>query len=458
MENQELENQELENQETMKQEVVNEAAPAETPKKKKGKLIGIIVAVVVLLLAAFGVFAWKTGLFLKPADKVLVAMKNTFSQKDTLLTSLQNGFEEREAVTLKLTGDYEDFSGECSLMTNSTGVGVDAKMNIPSMPAMSAKMVLNQEAPKIQLPELCDQLFVYDYHNINENCIFLQFMQKEDLERINDSLQQTVDSCARITKQEELYKQLGEDLLAWFRELPFDSAETKEWTVNGEFVKCKGYTAHLEVEQLQSFWDIMKNYLVQLNPEKMEQDLHIDLTEAKKMDVSFYLYKNNLAAIQCVEEDGKQAAVLTLEGGETPWQNMAICDDKREILRMRGNTTDGVETLAFSTDNTDIFSFVYMAADGNYNFTIFGNGESAMEMGGVIVSGPEEVSMTFDKIKLNGEDKDASFGFVMTKGATMPVLEGEAFDVNGADMNAWTGLLMGIAGSEAGSAVLSGMF
>lgn len=453
-----MDNQELNTQEVNDQEVNNQEVSVQKPKKKNGKVIGIVVAVVVLLLAAFGVIAWKTGLFLKPADKVLVAMKNSFSQKDTLLTSLQNGFEERDAVTMKVNGDYEDFSGEFSIMADSTGMGIDTKVNIPSMPAMSGKVLLNQEALKVQLPELTNQLFVYDYHNINENCIMLQFMQKEELEAINESLQQAVDSCSRISKQQELNKQLGEDLLVWFRALPFDTAESKEWTVDGEFVKCKGYTAHLAIDQQQSFWDIMQKYSEQVNSEKMEQNFKIDLSESKQMDVSFYLYKNNLVAIQCIDDTGRQAAVFTLEGGECPWQNFAICDDKREILRMRGNTEDGVETLTLATNNTDILTFTYKAADGSYNLNIAPSVESTMSMSGVIVSGPDEISMTYEHIVLNGEEKDASFGFTMTPGATMPVLEGETFDVNSADMNAWTGLLMGMAGSEAGSAVLGGLF
>ncbi|MCR4704550.1 MAG: hypothetical protein K5641_00655, partial [Lachnospiraceae bacterium] len=242
----------------VQQEQVYAQEQFEQPKKKSaGPIIAIAAAAIVLILAVAGVLAWKFGLFLKPADKVLIAAKNTFSEKDTIVTALSHEFEDKESATMKMEGEFNNYSGDFTMTVDKTGYGFDMNVHMPEMPTIAAVARLDAESFRMKAPALLDKVFVYDYHKTNENGLIAQQTGVKQLEEINKSLQQMVDACATIENAEAKQEELEGKLLEVYHELPFEKAEAAEWTVNGEKKKCDAYTTVLDKASQEKIWKLL---------------------------------------------------------------------------------------------------------------------------------------------------------------------------------------------------------
>ncbi len=459
----------MDNNEMMNNEPVQEApAMAEAPvavevpetvapKKSKGPLIAIIALAVVVVLAIAGVLAWKFGLFLKPADKVLIAAKNTFTEKDTIGKALGDSMKEEEAITTKFEGEFDRYSGDLTMMVDKTGYGFEANVHLPELPTISGVMRLDADSLRLKVPAVLDQVFVYDYHKVNENSLITQNAGgKEQIEAVNKALQQMVDSCAAIEGQKEKTAELEGKLLEVYRELPFEKAEAAEWTVNGEKKKCDAYTTTLDTASQQKIWDILKDYSPSFDPNENQAMAMIEKSEDVKF--VFYLNDSKFAAVEMTAMTSGEKVTVTFEGGETAWQNLAVATKDGEVFRMSGKTEGTKENLAFSVQGNELGNFDFDAADNSYAVNVNVGGSISATVGGTITSSKDEFKLTIDKIESGGAAVPAKMTMTMTPGAEMPAVDGEQFDVVDAEQKDWMGLAGKLIGSEIGQAIAGSLF
>ena len=427
------------------------------PKKGKGPLIAIIALAVVVVLAIAGVLAWKFGLFLKPADKVLIAAKNTFTEKDTFAKAMGENMNEAEALTTKFEGEYDKYSGDLTMMIDKTGYGFEVNVHIPQLPTINGVMRLDADSLRMKAPAVLDKVFVYDYHKVNENGLVTQSMGgKAQVEAVNKALQQMAESCASLENQKAKAEEMEGKLLEVYRALPFDKAEAAEWTVNGAQKKCDAYTTTVDVETQKKIWDILKDYSPSFDPEQNQAMAMLEKSEDLKF--VFYLNDSKLAAVEMTALTSGEKVTVTFEGGETAWQNLAVATKDGEVFRMSGKTEGTKENLTFSVQGNEFGSFDFDAADNSYSVNINAGGSMAASVGGAITSSKEEMKLTIDKIETGGVAVPAKMTMTMTPGAEMPAVDGETFDVVDATQEDWMGLIGGLIGSEVGKALAGSLF
>ncbi len=465
-----MDNNEMMNNETAAAETVATETPATAeapaavempapaaPKKGKGPLIAIIALAVVVVLAIAGVLAWKFGLFLKPADKVLIAAKNTFTEKDTFSKAMGENMDGAEAITTKFEGEFNEYSGDLTMMVDKTGYGFEVNAHLPQVPTISGVVRLDADSLRMKVPSVLDKVFVYDYHKVNENSLITQGMGgKMQVEAINKMLQQLSDSCASLENQKAKAEELEGKLLEVYRALPFEKAEAGEWTVNGEKKKCDAYATTVDVETQKKIWDLLKDYSASFDPEENQAMAMLEKSEDVKF--VFYLNDSKLAAVEMTAVTSGEKVTLTFEGGETAWQNFAVATGAGEVFRMSGKTEGTKENLTFSVQGNEFGSFDFDAADNSYAVNITVGGEKSASVGGTITSSKDELKLTVDTIESSGAAVPAKMTMTMTPGAEMPAVDGETFDVVDASQEDWFGLLGGVVGSEVGKAIAGNLF
>ena len=413
-------------------------------KKKTGLFIALgcgaaTLAVVGVLVA----FCLVNNVFLSKPKKVMAAAVKTF-EKTMLLDELQ-GFEEitaKNAYTMDMNVKVEgvEFGGTILVDKKDKGVTLEANIDQDDTKVdMSLKALLDKSKLSVQIPELGDTVYSYNYTKIPTGDLFEE-VEEEDIEIINGFLKYLYDYEA----DPEVGKKVQKAFLDELNELEFESVDAEDFQINGKDKKCKGYEVRIKGKNLANIVDniyeaVGDDYIKELEElagiaktEINVDELTDEIDEMKEMleemdpiDFTFYLNGNTYAAI-VMESDGSKIEIDFL-GGKRPTQNMKVKVDGETVLEVKGETEDNEDECKILIEDETILKIRRDNKTKEMKITIYGDEEVSFKC--LVKSSRNSAEFKVYGFSAGSETLDASISVKLSQGAKMPKMDGDEFDI-----------------------------
>lgn len=430
---------------------------APQPPKKKNKKIAIIAGTVAAVVAIGGIGAFavvKTGAFLSPSKKVLLAGAKTVSDTGSFGEAIKDCaslYSEEYTLKMDMSTENGDFSIEGR--NSKDEKQIKGNLNISGAPAIDFLADMNAELVQIEVPTISDQLFTYDYRN-EKTGYLLEMVDKNMLDAMDAALRDSFDA----QKSDEVRAELKKIFVDEYNSLEFTKTETKDFVINGEQHSCKGYETVVTKENMNHVIDGVENLYGESYAELLET---LDVTAAdyvaglrEKVEempdsttVVFYLYKGQYAAID-VTPGAESTTEIQFLGGDTRMQNMKLLTDGQEVFNLEGDQEGTVQTITFSEENgTAVFTYDSSSGDITYDVTGMDSTYSYQFAGNLAIDKNSAV-LTIDDLGTDSEDMSGTVTW--EKGAQFDEVSGEVFDLGNATEEEWRSLLGEIFGALLG--------
>lgn len=420
-----------------------QAAPA-PQEKKKGKVPVIILSVIagVVVLALLAVVGVKSGLFLSKGNKVAIATANTLSETPQLIKDL-SPIMAVTSGTFAVTGNFEmdDVAVEGTVSVDKTEVSAHGYASIDDFPEIDFAAEVTPKGIKAQSKAISDLVFVYNTADDKEDSFIAEMAGEDSLEMLDDAL----TALGEATEPTDFSKELTQLIVAEYGELEFEKAKEKEFEVNGKDVKCKGYTVEVTEDNIMNIVDGMEDILDEtygdilkeagVSAKDITREIEYEIEGMDDIELTFYLYKSKLAAV--IAEVDRSKLEIEFQGGDYRMQNVVVSADRRDIMEIKGETEDSVETLELLVWDEEVFTYEYDTKSGDLVVELddgFYEVEANIQAKGNSVTVTLQDFYTEDSYvgeMMNLADINCSVTF--TDGAKKASFSGEEFNVGTAD-------------------------
>ena len=420
-----------------------QAAPA-PQEKKKGKVPVIILSVIagVVVLALLAVVGVKSGLFLSKGNKVAIATANTLSETPQLIKDL-SPIMAVTSGTFALTGNFEmdDVAVEGTVSVDKTEVSAHGYASIDDFPEIDFAAEVTPKGIKAQSKVISDLVFVYNTADDKEDSFIAEMAGEDSLEMLDDAL----TALGEATEPTDFSKELTQLIVAEYGELEFEKAKEKEFEVNGKDVKCKGYTVEVTEDNIMNIVDGMEDILDEtygdilkeagVSAKDITREIEYEIEGMDDIELTFYLYKSKLAAV--IAEVDRSKLEIEFQGGDYRMQNVVVSADRMDIMEIKGETEDSVETLELLVWDEEVFTYEYDTKSGDLVVELdegFYEVEANIQAKGNSVTVTLQDFYTEDSYvgeMMNLADINCSVTF--TDGAKKASFSGEEFNVGTAD-------------------------
>ena len=419
---------------------------AQPEKKKKNIMlpfIGIAVAVVVVLAVGLVV----SGAFSGPAGKIRKAATNTFQEMPHLVKDLQGiSMLASSEYTLGAKMTMEEESMEAEFRSKASEKQVYAKINLDDIPEMTLLAGVDKSEVKLQVPELLDQVFVYNFKGKN-NGYLMEEVDEEELELVNSLLE---DLNADTIDAKKFYGELTTVILDEFNALEFEKADKEEYRVDGEKRTCSGYIAEITEDNMINIIDGLEevvnkyvdeemNELLEESGESIEDvfdDMRDEFEDMDEIELSFYLYKNMLACVKMENTDTDSIIEIMFKGGDYRIQNIEIVEETEYgeySYEMKGSTSDSTEKFKFisngNKDNALEIEYDYKSGD----FEIQQDSYSDINIKGNLKGSASKIVIKFEELEYDYDILDgAELEVTLSSSVKMGKFSGKEFDLGNA--------------------------
>ena len=409
------------------------AAPMKPKKSKAGIIIGCIDAGVILCAGA--VFAVvKSGVFLSPQNKVLLATARTFEDQTHLVEDLS------DAGALF----QDDFTGNAEISAQGVDVGFklaysDSKIQLRAeasgVPSAEASAVLqnsvaeiNEDEVKLYLPSISDQILTYNYKN--EKNGFLADNYPDQLNSIDEALTSLMEN----KEQNEIKADLVSALMKEWKALDFEKAEKDTFTVNGKDVKCGGYEVAVTRDTIDGFVDAVESVITKYYGNEYQitdtfesfKEEYDTMSDAK---FGFYIYKGKLACIRITNVDYDEKADICFEGGKVRWSTIKVKYEGDEEASFEMLTSGSTENYRLTSYGNEIFNMDYDYKNGDYTIA---DRYQTYEISGNLDVSRKSAKLTVDDLMTDGEYLSNLGSVSVERGASFETLDGDTFDIGDA--------------------------
>lgn len=416
------------------------------PPKKSN--IGIIIAIIAaaVVLVAGGVVAAVLMLGGSPKAKVATAINNTFSNMakgdNLLLTALDvSEITDSEELVADVSLEYSDYWGdktEADVTVNKTkdAIQLDGEITSPDLMGIPIDAVFLFDDKYIKASSsLLDYVFLYDYtSDANGYAVDMLGVEMED---VNESVKAVYDAAFSEKSSKEISLELIADIKEVYDDLEIEKIDKEEFEINGKDVKCPGYEMKLDENDIENIIDAYfkfyeDNYGDSLDKlleasgedtlEELKEDMLDDIGDVD-MEIRFYIYKNQLAAIQ-VEVDNEEVSI-EFQGGDYRAQNILIkADDEKLSIKCEKDKTK--ETLKVSFGKEEILSYKYDSKSGDLTVKI-NNGWEEIELDDIVIKNDgKKFELKLDSMPLDDySDEEITLSVVVKAGGA------EISDMNG---------------------------
>ena len=431
------------------------AAPA---KSRKTLPIIIISAVAVVVIAVVALFV--SGVFAKPADKVLMGIGNTFIGDE--FTDQISGLQKITEDGIYTVGMNINASGSMpgnisakldSAQDSKTGTQ-SIKGNIDVMGrSFAISEFMDDKTITVAIPELLGEAPVsYNYTEPKTGYI-ASIADPSEIEMIDEYLKyiHTSLSMDKTDMTEKMLKVLKDDLAT----LKFKKAAPKTIEFENGSVNCKGYSAVIDSKFMRKLFDDLKavygddefeaylksmdqlsKYSTSTNSIKSLEELYEEIDNIPETTVNFYLNKKNLVGIEFTDESG-DSTILEFAGSKVPWHLTRI-KGKESSLTMKVTVKGTEEKFEFSDEDNATNTFTIDTKSGDFTFK-----SEYSELKGVFKADGDKYTF---KVDVEG----VSIEFTVSDGAKVEKVEGKPLDIGNAGeqqimdlMNHISAVLMG---------------
>ncbi len=414
------------------------------PKKGGGILKWILrIGVPIAVIAVVAVVLIKSGIFLGKSGKVMLAASNTIRDTSNLMEDLQFAeILDSDKYTVEVSGKIPEGSMELVYGSTSSAKMLSGVFGVSGIPDIEFNAMLDSEALRMSIPSVGDQVYSYYYREDNDGYL-MENMDRETVEAMNS----TLASLCSSDDQKERADKLKDAVLDEIKSLEFEKISSEKFEVDGKDRDCKGYMTYITPDNIINILDAYEAFFIdgfgeEIASEMSEsfEDIRRECDQMEDIELSFYLYKNKLAAIN-IYYDREEMEIRFL-GGDTRMQNMEIAANGDVVMEIKGSSKDGKEKTRVIVENTDILSIEYDYESGDFEIDSMGE----MYCRGNIQSGKKEFSLELDEFSIASEDVNIEGSFAVKKGADKLEMSGDEFDIGKATMEDFEELQGNLAG------------
>ena len=432
-----------------------------TPSDNKGSGAKVIV-LAVLGVAIVAVLAFLLSqIFFSKRVRVEKAVAKTMNVDSQLAKDAKNlaNIIKGKSYSMTASVDGEDFGSiSGSVAIDGKDKQVALEIDVDQLPEFSLLAGIDDKSIKAEIPEFFDYLFVYNYTEDNDGFITEQ-MSDDDIESLNTACKLLYEFSAG---SDEYSAKVAKLTRKYEKKLKFKKADTKSFKVNDKKVKCKGYTTTIEKDLVLDYWDeftdIYLDEFGDLNSALKSmggtdlkdslKDVKDELKGMKDTDVTFYIYKGALAAIDI--DAGKDGdAVIYFKGGDYRAQNMLVEVNDEEIFEIKGSKNKDKETYSFSAGGDDAVELTYNTKKGTLTVEYEDYWDS-YEYEFEIKSSGKSFTISADDVDVDGDEISFSVE-VNDSGKIAKYTNTDEFNIGTADEDDFTELVESLDYDKIGS-------
>ncbi len=414
--------------------------PLKDKKSKLPVMIGGIAAVVAVIVFVF--VAISSGLFLGKSGKVTMAIANTFKDrprfvKDLSALSILAG--DKYTIAVAVNGD--DVKVKSEFRVGSKEKQVWAQIDSDDYSKIEFLAGVDSSAARVSVPAVSKNVFTYNYKAKNSGYL-MDELSDDEIDEMNEIFKYLAEGNKSADKaKREILKAFTNEI----KYIKFTNAEKGNYTINDEKVACKGYKGTITSSNLIHIVDeieeiIRDNYdaLFGMDTFDMEdfedgiEDIKDELEDFEDIEVTFYIYKNKLAAIKLEELDYYDDMELCFEGGDYRMQNITFESDEYR-LQLVGKDTGTKETFTlrerYGRNNwNELGKLEYNYDSGKFDFQLDDVG-----IEGKLTKSSSGLAVKINKFSQSYYSLKTDIDISITKGAKMEKYSGKEFDVGNAD-------------------------
>lgn len=403
------------------------------PEAAKGKnktLIAIAGGVLLVAVLAFAVI--KSGLFLSKADKVLAAVANTFDEQSHMVKEL-GGLSILSAnnYTVNVEADVESTYIDLQYATKSSDKQISGKFEARGIPEVEFLAGITSSEVKAQIPEFTDYVFTYNYKK-DKNGYITEMLKDDEIEAI-DSMCEALYS---EKEKKDISKSIAKIISKEYHSLKFEKVKKETFEINGKERKCSGYKTTITEDNFVNILDktedlVEKEYkeaFDKIEVEDLFDDLRDEFKGMPEIEVTFYIYKNEIACIS-LEVEREEVQIL-FKGNKKGMHNIEIATDYGTICELKGSVKGSEEKYQLMSYGSEIASLEYDYKTGEFVLDMSRYGSMSVE--GNLQSGSKEMKFAIDEIRYYGNTEDFTCKVSLKKGASMQKFKGDKFDIGNA--------------------------
>ncbi len=438
-------NDQMQDEITATKAVVTETVQPEIPElkpepsgKKKGWIFAAIAAVLIVVVAVAGITLGSAS----PQKRINQAIENTFSHKSPLLEAMKAfKFSQEEGYTIGMDMGLDDQMAAFEIKGNSKTIQLWAEADLEDIPQIEGRANLTEEKLEVQLSELEDVIFTYNFREPKTG--FLQdYASEEELETLDESLALIADNLLGEKRAEALEKKtaVGEELKKLFLEeymaMEFTKADKATYEIRGKKVECQGYqtvysgenmrTLLKKVEELYraddlDYWSKYEEYY-----KDPFEEIYKDIEESDQLNITVYIGEKRLAAV--VLEDGTDTARILFGQDNENTLSMELMDNEKSLLKLESIVEGNTEKLIVENEGVKVALFSYDGDSGKYDLSI----EyyiPLLTVRGIMQFSEKEFKITADEFSSSYIPYNINFSYYVKAGAEMEEISGEEFDL-----------------------------
>ena len=400
-------------------------------KKKKGWIFALIAIILVIAVGAVTA-AVKSGVFSSDSAKVVAAITNTLNDTDYLTETLKMGsLFVSDELTVSMNSEAEGYGMELQFLSGKTQKQMLGSVDVPGFTTVDFQAELTEEELKVQVSELSDYIFTYNYTQTKSS-----YMQEVFGYQL-DSFDEMLKILHSAEREPEYNSELIKTILAEGKKLEFEKAASEEFEVDKQNRKCKAISTTITIDSIQNIMDEIEavcqeswnqTYGYQGYAGDIEDyfdEIEEELADMEDFHVTFFIYKNKLACVRIEEE--QEELELRFLGGDTRMQNMQVLIDGEEILRMEGENVESTEVRTFFVEGEEMMCLEYDRKSGDLDIDA---DEGRTLISGKIAQDKDGFGVSLDKLMIDGQFVNLKYSVSVKKGASFKEFEGREFDLS----------------------------
>ncbi|MBR6223576.1 MAG: hypothetical protein IKQ71_09070 [Lachnospiraceae bacterium] len=421
----------------------------------------VIAALLVIFLSGFAVF--KSGIVLKPAEKVYLAAEKTLKANPfagSLIKASDRLTSNNYTVDFDATGRilFASMSVKGSMTKKSKDFGLTGSASMGSQ-SYDVEALLDKDSIKFRSSMLGpDRIFAYNYRKDNTGYLVTS-MGPDKIKELNNALQAAYDNSDKSGK---LSKSIKAATRRFIKSLPVEKAEKRNITIGGKDRSCAGYTFSITGADFAGYLDQVRDityesvygepyapqttqapsgeededyydYSYRMDPKTrfsaMFDELKEEFPATEVIQISFYLSGGRLVGATFVNRQA--VSDITFQGKNDPTTEIVMRSGTRTLTGDQYDETLMIKGIESGTTTT------YSMYEGNdLEGTLSYDTESGLFSMG---EGKDYVSGTFkvekDKVTIAMRDDDMSVEAIIRGADKLPKLKGDAFDIGNASQS-----------------------
>lgn len=409
--------------------------PNSSPNPPKAKKTVILIGAAAAMFLVVGTLAVVLAMTFLGGPRVKVARAAASTMKDTpkLVNDLKvvPSILAADQYTAGIELEIEDASVKAEFRNAKNDKQVYVNADIYDYGDIGLLYGVHSGIFKASLSDL-NYVFFYDPKADNDGFLCEQ-IREQQLDMINEVLE---DITSDKTSIETLRKNFSDALTKELKEMEFREARTRRFEIDGRDRECEGYKIRIDEKNIIHVLEYMGETTEELSD--ILDDLCYEIEDEEfEMDITFYIYKNKLAAV-LVSVDEEEEVYIAFQGGDYRMQNISVGasydGDDYEILSISTRRNDSREVIEIEGEGTAEMTVTYDTKSGDISCE-YDDGWGNYFLSGVYKHSNSEASFTLEELEYDGDSlmDDVSLSAFVKKKADIEKYEGEEFDLGSAD-------------------------